>query len=123
MVGGRLVTGRLGGEPERELGGQFAGQRVGDRAEGGTGPGRVAGRQFPQPVVPGDAPVGGVLGSQVPSTVPAPARSPVTIRDRASARRVSADCATSCGVPWSPATAAASTAVRCPGSSVLSVAR
>src|SRR5260370_1229548 len=57
------------------------------------------------------------------STVPAPARSPVTMRDRASARRVSGDCATACGVPWSPATAAPRTAVRCSASSVPSVAR
>ncbi len=60
-----MVAGHLGGEPERELGRQLAGQRAGDHVEGTPGAARIARRQGPQPVIPGDAPVGRVLGGQV----------------------------------------------------------
>ena len=64
MISGRQVSGGLGGERERELGGQLAGQRVADGVERGPGVARLVGRQMAQAVVPRRPPVRLVAGGQ-----------------------------------------------------------
>ncbi len=103
------VPGGLGGEGQGELGGQLAGQRVADGIERGPGAARAA----PRPGRAGrctrrSASRPGRSRPGRPARSRRPDRSPVTMRDRASASRVSADSATAGGVPCSPATAAAS---------------
>ncbi len=65
MPGRRLVSGGLGGESERELGRQLAGQCVADGIERGAGVARQASRQMTQPVVPRRPPVRLVARGQV----------------------------------------------------------
>ena len=60
MPGGGYVAGRFGGEGQRELGRDLAGQLVEHRAERAACVLRQG--QAAQPVIPGDPPVGRILG-------------------------------------------------------------